>query len=312
MLDSTFISGRDGVAYRDFDHFIRDGYLDKDLLKATGHPGTIRDLGKYKAAFLLLGDRDAVGSKGQNKGFVGSSFAAIDPGHSLEGTRVDVNDDFSFSYKLPSRFTSGFKNFTVFDDSLLSEKMAGWDEIERKFAHGDIDALFDSYKTQFGGQPDGDPNLNFRAQINEMRIEFQRRYNAMQKTLGPRLEIYRGRADDAPGFGPRLLDTLENVEKLCSETSSTSPNGKVRLEHLRVSKRVAWDMTRDENGITLSCRDQGVAAAMTLVENFLKNKLGDEYQLPVVDGKVVIPNDQIEAFMGALTEGNVRSFKDRV
>jgi hypothetical protein len=84
----------------------------------------------------------------------------------------------------------------------------------------------------------------------------------------------------------------------------------VRLKHLRVSKRVAWDMTRDGNGITLNCRDQGKAAAMTtLVENFLKTRFGDEYRLPRRDGIVVIPNDQIEAFMGAFTESNVRSFK---
>jgi hypothetical protein len=40
--------------------------------------------------------------------------------------------------------------------------------------------------------------------------------------------------------------------------------------------------------------------------------MGDMYQLPMRDGKSIIPNDQIERIMGAFTEGNVRLFKEEV
>lgn len=314
MVDSTYISGQGGMPYRDFDHFIRDGYLDKDLLKASGHSGTIRNLGKYKAAFLLLGDRDAVGSKGQNKGFVGNTFAAIDPGHSLEGSRVNIRDDFSFTYKV-SPFTSGFKNFTVFDDAPLSEKMAGWDEIEAIVTNGGTEALFNQYLQQFGPvENDSKNSLNFSEDIRKMQTEFNERFGDMRETLAPRLAIYRGLKDDPLGYGPRLLNALENVEKLFSGTSPFSPSGKVRLEHLRVENRVAWDMIRSPEGnVTLTCRNPEQAIQQTaMLDEFVKHarKHGaPDFQMTMNNGTVQVTASQLDEFIAAFTESNVRTFK---
>ena len=64
MLVSKFANG-----YRDFDgNFLKDGRL---VGRQDAHGNVIEqpeDIGRYKAMFLLLADRDAVGSHGQNKG----------------------------------------------------------------------------------------------------------------------------------------------------------------------------------------------------------------------------------------------------
>ena len=56
------------------------------------------ELGRNKILLLLMADRDALGSTGGNKGYVGNSFIGIDPGHALEGgllgRRGDVRSDF--------------------------------------------------------------------------------------------------------------------------------------------------------------------------------------------------------------------------
>ena len=307
LLDSTYISGQDGAPYRDFDCFIRDGYLDRDLLRASGHDGVIRQLGSYKAVFMLLGDRDAVGSKGQNKGFVGNSFAAIDPGHSLEGSRITVRDDFSFSYKLNGLFTKGFQNFSMFDDSPLSEKMSGWDRIVQEIESGGIDRLFEDYEAQFGnGQ--GDARLNFQSHLDEMKTELMTRYRHMKETLGPRLALYQGREGDPAGLGPALLDSLENVEKLSSQTSETSPNGQVKLQHLRVEKRVPWDMARDAEGIRINCRSASARAKSNAALSAFLTAKGVPHTLNQ-RGEILIASSNLTAFNRSMSEDNVRAYK---
>ncbi len=300
MLDSTYITGQNGATYRDFDHFIRDGYLDKDLLKATGHSGDIKNLGAFKACFLLLGDRDAVGSKGQNKGFVGNTFAAIDPGHSLEGNTVNVADDFSFTYK-STAFGAAFLNFSVFDDCTLSEKMSGWDAIEKAVEAGDIERLFDSYKANFGTNSP-DKKLNFTKEIAKMEKEFTDRFNSMKRTLQPRLDMYRE--------NPALLTTLENVEKLFSTTSETSPNATVALEHLRVTDRVACDMSVErDNTLTLRLRNPKQVKDFDLIlHNFLE-KNNKQDLVAMVGNEITVFPGQVEEFMRVFDESNVKAFK---
>ena len=73
---------------------------------------------------LPLPVRAALGSRGDNKGRMGNTFAAIDPGHSLEEFMDARNIRSDFSFSEPGRF-SKFKNYTVFDDCAYMEKMEG-------------------------------------------------------------------------------------------------------------------------------------------------------------------------------------------
>ena len=86
-------------------------------------------LGKYKAFFLVTADRDGVGSRGQNKGFINGKFFAIDPGHSLEGNGkyLDVSDDLSFKDTYGRSTKPRFKNFSVSMMTLaLPSSLAYW------------------------------------------------------------------------------------------------------------------------------------------------------------------------------------------
>jgi hypothetical protein len=96
--------------FSDFSGRLVDGFIvetDQDL----GTPGqalqkrdsftsdiSMATLGRNKIFMLALADRDAIGSRGDNKGRIGNTFAAIDPGHSLEGLMGfrNINSDFSF------------------------------------------------------------------------------------------------------------------------------------------------------------------------------------------------------------------------
>ncbi|MCC8189452.1 MAG: hypothetical protein LIP77_02280, partial [Planctomycetes bacterium] len=298
LLDSPFIRGEDGTPYRDFDHFIDDGYLDRDLMAAAGFTAPLKNLGSYKAAFLLLGDRDAIGSHGQNKGFVGNTFAAIDPGHSLEGRKITVHDDFSFE----TNSTYTFHNFTFFDDAPLSEKMAGWDRIVQ--ARAELSALFDNYEEQFH-----DCDLDFRADIGRMRREVETRFAAMYEVLEPRRALYR--LNEPAGRGPRLLDALDCVEKLTSDTAPTSPNGRVRLQYPRTKRRVPWDMTvRPDGSLALHPRDGKAWAPKSrgrnIVESFARTA-GCGIEIDKEGFRV--PATAVDAFLGAFTYYHVTAAK---
>ena len=120
MLEAKFAEG-----YHDFeDGFIEDGRT----------VGNVEALGRFKAIFLALADRDAIGSHGQTKGVINGKFFAIDPGHSLEGSgaKLAIQDNLSFvdtdfrsRHKVIDHFTKRFRNYTVFDDDTRFAKMQG-------------------------------------------------------------------------------------------------------------------------------------------------------------------------------------------
>ncbi|MBP5786336.1 MAG: hypothetical protein J6Y19_00740, partial [Kiritimatiellae bacterium] len=80
MLTAKFAEG-----YKDLEAgMLKDGRAVPPPPNEFGIPGAKPEpLGKYKAFFLVTADRDGIGKRGQNKGFVNGKFFAIDPGHSL-------------------------------------------------------------------------------------------------------------------------------------------------------------------------------------------------------------------------------------
>ena len=247
--------------YKDFDgNYLKDGRV--QIPDDENRAGPSRDLGKYKAPFLLLADRDAVGSHGQNKGLIkDSGFFAIDPGHSLEGDGkyLEVRDDFSFSDKKIDVIDSVFahkrySNFSVFDDSNRSEKLKGWLQIrEQRGGRGKkrVDAYaktFEAYEKTFAlSHEDTDDEKELKkailAKIAAMRREFEESYAKLDAVFKPQVDLYEAvRKTNGEADALAAIDVLENFERATSPVRKYSKKGEVALQHLEVvpKTRTKW------------------------------------------------------------------------
>lgn len=325
LIDAEHMSqtGADGrvQSFRDFAGHIVDGFLVRDDDRGRSDT-SMAQLGRNKILMLALSDRDALGSRGDNKGRMGNTFAAIDPGHSLEefmGAR-NIRSDFSFSE--PSRL-SKFKNYTVFDDCAYMEKMEGVRQLKAMRDSGGDLKVFSSYigwLREEMGRIAGDPNLGedekksqladfqgLRAQVETMRDAFiARRDYILDDVFAERLPFL----DD----NPPILENLSNLEKLTSRTTRTSPQGTVQLEHLQVVEggRQQWHIQRDaEGGYIFQAISGDPAKARATVNEMLRAS-----SLPLfVEGDAAtaylhVPASQVQAFAAAMSEANVIAYKE--
>lgn len=253
MLEAKFAKG-----YQDMEKgFIKDGQIVAPDGKKT------EKLGKYKAFFLVTADRDAVGSRGQNKGFKDGQFFAIDPGHSLEknGRFLEVDDNLNFKDTFGFSTKPRFKNFSVFDDDTRFEKFKGVLELRDLKNSEKADGLFRDYLTAFN--PD-EPNISasekqLREQIKASILEKQKEFNdSLDKILtvsDNQLHLYDDLAGDGPEMQEKAIETIENLEKLTSPTTWVSPKGETPLTHLKVipETRVPWRAHVDGDSIVYHC-----------------------------------------------------------
>lgn len=313
MLVSKFAHG-----YRDFDgNFLQDGRL---VGRQDAHGNVIEqpeDIGRYKAMFLLLADRDAVGSHGQNKGIVNGHFFAIDPGHSLEGNgaALEIHDDFSFKDTQGGVFEKRFLNFSVFDDSNRSEKLKGMVAIRDAFVHGDFDNIFNEYEARFpADDPHADQALSqaIQTRIREMRAEFNGQYDRMMGVFGGQLAVYDHFLALTPGDDAtacRVIDAVENLERLTSPTVATSKHGEVQLRHLEVTPetRVPWKVRVAPDGAVVYSCDRLPEGRKPLLENMLQLAGVTEVEAGTDDSfTFMVPQANLPAFLGAFTEDAVR------
>ena len=313
MLVSKFAHG-----YRDFDgNFLKDGRL---VGRQDAHGNVIEqpeDIGRYKAMFLLLADRDAVGSHGQNKGIVNGHFFAIDPGHSLEGNgaALEIHDDFSFKDTQGGVFEKRFLNFSVFDDSNRSEKLKGMVAIRDAFVHGDFDNIFNAYALRFpADDPHADQALSqaIQTRIREMRAEFNGQYDRMMGVFGEQIDVYDHFVEPTTGDDTtacRVIDAVENLERLTSPTVATSKHGEVQLRHLEVTPetRVPWKVRVAPDGAVVYSCDRLPEGRKPLLENMLQ--LAGVTDVAADAGgsfSFTVPQANLPAFFGAFTEDAVR------
>lgn len=313
MLVSKFAHG-----YRDFDgNFLKDGRL---VGRQDAHGNVIEqpeDIGRYKAMFLLLADRDAVGSHGQNKGIVNGHFFAIDPGHSLEGNgaALEIHDDFSFKDTQGGVFEKRFLNFSVFDDSNRSEKLKGMVAIRDAFVHGDFENIFNEYEARFpADDPHADQALSqaIQTRIREMRAEFNGQYDRMMGVFGGQLDVYDHFVALTPGDDAtacRVIDAVENLERLTSPTVATSKHGEVQLRHLEVTPetRVPWKVRVAPDGAVVYSCDKLPEGRKPLLANMLQ-RAGVTDVAADAGGAFTftVPQANLPAFLGAFTEDAVR------
>lgn len=313
MLVSKFAHG-----YRDFDgNFLKDGRL---VGRQDAHGNVIEqpeDIGRYKAMFLLLADRDAVGSHGQNKGIVNGHFFAIDPGHSLEGNgaALEIHDDFSFKDTQGGVFEKRFLNFSVFDDSNRSEKLKGMVAIRDAFVHGDFENIFNEYEARFpADDPHADQALSqaIQTRIREMRAEFNGQYDRMMGVFGGQLAVYDHFVALTPGDDAtacRVIDAVENLERLTSPTVATSKHGEVQLRHLEVTPetRVPWKVRVAPDGAVVYSCDRLPEGRKPLLENMLQGAGVTDVATDAGGAfTFTVPQANLPAFLGAFTEDAVR------
>lgn len=313
MLVSKFAHG-----YRDFDgNFLKDGRL---VGRQDAHGNVIEqpeDIGRYKAMFLLLADRDAVGSHGQNKGIVNGHFFAIDPGHSLEGNgaALEIHDDFSFKDTQGGVFEKRFLNFSVFDDSNRSEKLKGMVAIRDAFVHGDFDNIFNAYAVRFpADDPHADQALSqaIQTRIREMRSEFTEQYDRMMGVFGEQIDVYDHFVEPTTGDDTtacRVIDAVENLERLTSPTVSTSKHGEVQLRHLEVTPetRVPWKVRVAPDGAVVYSCDRLPEGRKPLLANMLQGAGVTEVEADAGGAfTFTVPQANLPAFLGAFTEDAVR------
>lgn len=292
MLDGTHVDG-----FSDFDgkpekgeRYLKDGVLVRNQ-KRPGDPDGVftgpprldlgmSELGRNKILLLLMADRDALGSTGGNKGYVGNSFIGIDPGHALEGgllgRRGDVRSDFSFAQPglVPSL---GYKNFSMFDQSTLAEKMEGVRMIASLARSKADTGIFDSYAREFGSNRAAE--ADFARNLNKTKQLYEGRRDDILRIFQERLAV------DTFQFGvsgggehvarrDACLNLLDCLEKLTSPTVMTTRGG-IGLAYPQIAdpdQRREWRVRQDAQSgeLVFSCAGtpRQIAAALRGLEAF--------------------------------------------
>jgi hypothetical protein len=342
MLDSTHIQD-----FNDFDGeknatkgsvYIQHGVLVKNSRLPTDPPGEfngppqlhagIEELGDKKVMLLLLADRDALGSKGGNKGYVDNQFFAIDPGHALEekllSKRGDVKSDLSFD-PASAIGPKDYKNFSIFDQSTFAQKMEGVRKLQQLQGHDS--ALFDEYAKQYGPE-NGSKALDFRDQLLTTQAQYIGRRNDILQTFSSRLAVDNYRFGDEIDNNPELkrnhrdqtLNLLDGLEKLTSTTVGRAGGKKdgVRLnipQVLKPADRKAWDVQQNGNYIVFSFQGKPAEARKMLetLRDFCRQTGVQSLPDFETDGAgaitLSVPRDQILQAQSALGYSQIMQYK---
>ena len=313
MLAAKFAEG-----YRDMESgMIKDGRAVPHPPGKDGVPGADPEpLGKYKAFFLLTADRDGVGKRGQNKGFIDGKFFAIDPGHSLEGNGkyLDIADDFSFKDTYGHSSKPRFNNFSVFDDDTRFAKLSGLVELRETAKSGAFQKLFDDYIAAFNPNEQGispaEKALREKivADIKEKKAEFDQQLARLLKIGDPQLQLFDDLAARGPAVQEKAVNTISHLEMLTSPTTWVSKKGKVALTHLEVrpETRIPWRAEAVGNDIIYHCDKPLDGSTVSLLETLAKNA-GVSYEYDNWgNSRLVVPQEAAERFFAVFSEENVQ------
>ena len=308
MLQAKFATG-----YKDMEEgFIQDGRVVPPKGQ-DGQPQKLESLGKYKAFFLLTADRDAVGKRGQNKGFANGRFFAIDPGHSLEGNGkyLEISDDFSFKDTCGVSTKPRFKNFSVFDDDTRFAKLQGLVNLRDTAKAGAFKNLFEDYRKTFDPKAPGiSPaesamRTKVVAEIEKKEAEFNAQLKKLLKVGAMQLELYDALAGTDIQEG--AIENLANLEKLCSPTTWVSKHGQVPLKHLEVKPetRVPWRAGVEGNNIVYHTDKPIPNEALEILKN-----LGSDFGVKAETDafgvtRLVVPKDRADGFFRVFNEDKV-------
>jgi hypothetical protein len=287
-------------------------------VKPKGAPKDLEmePLGKYKAFFLVTADRDGIGKRGQNKGFAGGKFFAIDPGHSLEGNGkyLEISDDFSFKDTYGRSSKPRFNNFSIFDDDTLFSKLKGVADLRDLVNDGAFKKVFNEYRAAFDpdekGISDAEKALRRKivADIDAKETEFNESLGKLLRAAANNLALYDDLDDQPPAVRQGAVETVANLEKLTSSTTWVSKNGKVALKHLEVvpGTRTPWRAARMGDKI-LYRTDQPLSKEISQTLKAIAISCGATFETDVLGvSRLVVPLDRAERIFAAFSEENVK------
>ena len=313
MLTAKFAEG-----YKDLEAgMLKDGRAVPPPPNQFGIPGAKPEpLGKYKAFFLLTADRDGIGKRGQNKGFVGGKFFAIDPGHSLEGNGkyLKISDDLSFKDTYGKSSKPRFNNFSVFDDDTFFSKMEGVVNLRQRAEAGEFKKVFDDYRAAFDpkekGISDAEKTLRQKiiADIDKKEAEFNESLKKILDVSANNLNLYDDLAEDGPAIQQGAIETVANLEKLTSPTTWVSKKGQVALNHLEVlpESRVPWKAALKGDNIVYYCETKMSFETTDVLEGIAKSA-GAIFERDALGFcRLVVPKDRAEQVFAAFSEENVQ------
>jgi len=280
---------------------------------------------------LGLADRDAVGKTGQNKGRLGNQFASIDPGKSLNPKSMDRKDLRNDMAGDPANY----KNFSIFDQSPFSERMAGVRNLiatRDKNKPSEQDKIFSAYDHAFGADGDN-AKLKFGKQINEIKASYNRRLAYIETVFKDRLAVYEWTLPGQPdvnhvenqAFHAQTLDTLDMLEKISSKGVKFQDGG-IQLAYPSVpyGKRQEWQVKPDASDpdcLVFSPVKGHPQDAIARLQDFSKNIWGEDWREKfeasgitfragsgTADGQLVIRKDQMEAAMQTFSVEAFRAF----
>ncbi len=310
MLAAKFAQG-----YKDMEAgMLRDGRVVKP---AGADPEMeMESLGKYKAFFLVTADRDGIGKRGQNKGFVNGKFFAIDPGHSLEGNGkyLKISDDLSFKDTYGASTKPRFNNFSVFDDDTFFSKFKGVAKLRDQMLAGEFKKIFDDYRTAFDPEEDGisEAEKSLRRgiidDINKKEKEFNENLRKLIDVCANNLELYDELSGDGPVIQQGAIETVANLEKLTSPTTWVSKRGEVALNHLEVSPdtRVPWKASLKGDSIVYFCETK-MSYETTQFLSSVVAAAGAKCETDALGvTRVTVPKDRAAQFFAAFNEEKVQ------
>ena len=310
MLAAKFADG-----YKDLEAgMLKDGRV----VKPKGAPKSLQmeSLGKYKAFFLVTADRDGIGKRGQNKGFVGGRFFAIDPGHSLEGNGkyLKVSDDLSFQDTYGKSSKPRFNNFSVFDDDTFFSKMEGVVNLRQRAEAGEFKKVFDDYRAAFDpkekGISDAEKTLRQKiiADIDKKEAEFNESLKKILDVSANNLNLYDDLAEEGPAIQQGAIETVANLEKLTSPTTWVSKKGQVALNHLEVlpDTRVPWKGTLKGDNLLFICETKLSWNTTQLLEAVVTGAGGKCESDALGVTRVTVPKDKAAQFFASFNEEQVQ------
>lgn len=319
LIDSTEVMGPHREPFHDYKDDLKDGILPDN--KAGGAP--IEPLGRYLIPMLVIADRDAVGTDGSNIGYVVNTktrqaeFWKIDVGKALpprpnSPLETDlmrfINVHADASYDQPVRpidwMTKGYRNFSVFEDCPLSEKIRGVRLLKNLAETGADLALFDAYAQYFDQDGRQHPELNFGDKIRELKQLYHYRRDAVLAEFRERLPLTAVQ-----------LDTLDHLEKLTSRTTEISETGKYPLQHLKTVRRQPWSVTVSEAGCLFKMKPRfpwSFNRVKRRLSRFFQGNAALSARIKAAEsGVIFIPRNEFDAFSAQLSESAVRDFKRR-
>lgn len=310
---------------------------------------TLNDLHANFILNVAFGDRDGVGSRGQNKGRVGNDFFSFDFGKCFGENPILATMDGYFQFEQPNSSLEQFKNYSIFSDASLNEllvgvfylyKLAGEDFLRKEVLNeneiqqvnsilsiyeeqnpdfknrvakvfpGAIDVIFDRYIKTFRMFKNTKGFEKFEERLEEKRSIMNAAVKTIMHKFKPLLMV-----------PPNVVQVLDGFRRLTLTTSETSEDSMVALNHLRVlprqeNKNIEWQLiNNDEKTITYhAIADSSILLmAEKTIRDFFENKPEDYgMRIAFTEGSLKVVIKKSGLVIANFSEDKIKAFKQKV